>query len=155
MPGFADVFDSAGTHRFSFSLDGIEDKQVKSVDTVSLKIDKVETKSVTFDGKPIHKAWAGNKTWLGQLSVTRVMTDNPVWQKWYNDAANGDMKSARKHGVIMIYSPDIMNPVPVRSYTFQNAWPVELKVTGMNASSSAPVEETVTFVYESMTMEIM
>jgi phage tail-like protein len=154
MAGFMD-FDSAGTHRFSFSLDGIEDKQIKSVDNLSLKIDKVETKSVTFDGKPIHKAWAGNKTWLGTISVTRVMTENPVWQKWYNDAANGDMKNARKHGVIMIYSPDIMNPIPVRSYTFNNAWPTELKITGMNASSSAPVEETVTFVYESMTMEIM
>ena len=46
---------------------GSRRKSIKSVEGLELKLDKVETKSMTHDGKPIHKAWAGNKVFLGQL----------------------------------------------------------------------------------------
>jgi phage tail-like protein len=143
MAGFGE-YDSAGTHKFGFTLDGIESKSVKSVDGLSLKLDKVETKSNTLDGKPIHKVWAGNRVFLGQLTVTRGMTDDPSWDVWFNTAIH-DVKAARKNGVVTIYNQEYM---PVREYTFKNAWPIELKVSGMNASNTNPIEETVTFVYE-------
>jgi len=145
MAGFAD-YDSAGTHKFGFTLDGIESKTIKSVDGLTLKLDKVETKSNTLDGKPVHKVWAGNRVFLGQLSVTRVQTDDPAWEHWFNDAVH-DVKLARKSGVVTIYNQEY---TPVREYIFKHAWPIELKITGMNASSSNPIEETVTFVYESL-----
>jgi phage tail-like protein len=147
---FAD-YDSAGTHRFSFMLDGIETKSIKSVEGLSLKLDKVETKSVTHEGKPIHKAWAGNKQFLGTLTVTRVMTDDRQWEEWFK-AAQNDVKTARKHGVITVFSPD-SKLGRVREYMFKNAWPTELKITGMNAAAANPVEESVTFVYEELYME--
>ena len=143
MPGFSD-YDSAGTHKFGFTLDGIESKTIKSIDGLSLKLDKVETKSNTLDGKPVHKVWAGNRVYLGQLTVTRVMTDDPSWDIWFNTAIK-DVKAARKNGVVTIYNQEFM---PTREYTFKNAWPIELKVSGMNAASANPIEETITFVYE-------
>ena len=146
MPGAFGDFDSAGTHKFGFTLDGIESKSIKSVDGLSLKIDKVETKSNTIDGKPVHKAWAGNRVWLGQLTVTRVQTEDPSWEEWFNMAVK-DVKIARKSGVVTIYNQEY---VPVREYIFKHAWPTELKITGMNAATANPIEETVTFVYESL-----
>lgn len=143
MAGFSD-YDSAGTHKFGFTLDGIESRTIKQVEGLELKLDKVETKSNTIDGKAVHKAWAGNRVYLGELTVTRVMTDDPSWDIWFNTAVK-DVKAARKNGVITIYNQEFL---PTREYTFKNAWPVSLKVTGMNASTTAPIEETVRFVYE-------
>jgi phage tail-like protein len=144
-------YDSAGTHRFSFTVDGVESKTIKSVEGLSMKLDKVETKSVNKKGQPIHKAWAGNKVFLGQLTVTRVMTDDRLWEKWFKEAQH-DVATARKHGVITVFSPDTKYGI-AREYFFKNAWPTELKITGMNASASNPVEETITFVYEELYME--
>lgn len=145
MPGFSD-YDSAGTHKFGFTLDGIESRSIKSVDGLEMSIEKVETKSNTLDGKAIHKVWAGNRVYLGQLSVTRVMTDDPSWDVWFNTAAK-DVKLARKNGVISVYNQE---GIPTREYVFKNAWPIKLKVTNMNASTAAPIEETITFVYEEL-----
>jgi phage tail-like protein len=72
------------------------------------------------------------------------MTDDPSWDLWFNTAVK-DVKAARKNGVITIYNQEYL---PTREYTFKNAWPVSLKVTGMNASTAAPIEETIRFVYE-------
>ncbi len=143
MAGFSD-YDSAGTHKFGFTIDGIESRTIKSIEGLTLKLDKVETKSNTLDGKAIHKAWPGNRQYLGQLTVTRVMTDDPSWDLWFNTAVK-DVKAARKNGVVTIYNQEYL---PTREYTFKNAWPTELKVTGMNASAAAPIEEIITFVYE-------
>jgi phage tail-like protein len=145
MAGFAD-YDSAGTHKFSFTLDGIESKSIKQVDGLTMKLDKVETKSVTHDGKAVHKAWAGNKVYLGTLTVTRVMTDDSTWDEWFKTAVK-DVKAARKNGHISILNQEGM---PIREYIFTNAWPTEVKVTGTNASTANPIEETVTFVYEEL-----
>jgi len=81
---------------------------------------------------------------LGQLSVTRVQTDDPSWEMWFNEAVK-DVKLARKSGVVTIYNQEFL---PIREYIFRHAWPIELKISGMNAASANPIEETVTFVYE-------
>ncbi|MDE3203553.1 MAG: phage tail protein [Acidobacteriota bacterium] len=145
MAGFSD-YDSAGTHKFGFTIDGIESRSIKSVDGLSMKLEKVETKSNTLDGKPVHKVWAGNRVYLGQLNITRVMTDDPSWDVWFNMAVK-DVKTARKNGVVSVYNQE---GLPTREYTFKNAWPIELKVTNMNASTSSPIEETITIVYEEL-----
>lgn len=147
MAGFTN-FDSAGTHKFGFTLDGIESRMIKSVDGLSLKLDKVETKTVSATGRPIHKAWAGNRVFLGQMSVTRMMTDDPSWDIWFNLAVKS-VPTARKNGVVTIYHPSEPE-VPVREYVFKQAWPIELKISQMSAATSAPIEETVTFVYEEL-----
>ena len=145
MAGFAD-YDSAGTHKFSFTLDGIESKTIKSVEGLELKLEKVDTKSVTGDGKAVHKSWAGNRIFLGQLTVTRVMTDDPTWDEWFKTAVS-DVKAARKNGNVQVLNQEGM---PIREYIFKNAWPISVKVSGMNASTANPIEETVTFVYEEL-----
>ena len=114
MAGFSD-YDSAGTHKFGFTLDGIESRTIKSIDGLTLKMEKVETKSNTLDGKPVHKVWAGNRVYLGQLKITRVMTDDPSWDIWFNTAIK-DVKAARKNGVVTIYNQEYM---PTREYTFK------------------------------------
>jgi phage tail-like protein len=142
-------YDSFGTFKFGLEIDGILAKTIKSVDGLSLKLDKVETKSVGAGGRPIHKAWPGNKQYLGTLKATRVMTNDNTWDRWFKEASH-DVKAARKHGSVMIYSQggDI-----IRQFNFKHAWPIELTVTQMNAATPNPVEETITFVYEEIEIE--
>ncbi len=142
--GAFDSYDSAGTHKFGLTLDGIESKTIKKVDGLDVKIDKVETKSNNLQGQPVHKVWAGNQVFLGQLTATRVLTDDKSWAEWHDKAVK-DVKSARKNGSVTIYNQMGM---PARTFDFTNAWPIELKVTGLDAGSANPIEETVTFVYE-------
>ena len=146
MAGFAD-YDSAGTHKFSFTLDGIESKSIKSVEGLELKLDKVDTKSVTHDGKAVHKAWAGNKVYLGQLTVTRVMTDDATWDEWFKVAVK-DVKAARKNG--RRHRSSTRKASRSGSTSSGTPGPSRVKVTGMNASTANPIEETVTFVYEEL-----
>src|ERR1700737_3121743 len=104
MAGFSE-FDSAGTHKFAFELDGIATNTIKSVDGLTLKLEKVETKSNNAAGMPIHKGWAGNRGFLGQMSVTRVQTDDPSWEHWYNDAVRS-VPGARKSGIVSIMNQE-------------------------------------------------
>jgi phage tail-like protein len=143
MAGFSD-YDSAGVHKFGLEIDNVLCKTIKSVDGLELKLDKVETKSNSLDGKPIHKAWPGNKQFIGTLTATRVMTDDPSWDVWFKKAIHS-VAEARTHGSVYIYNQE---GAPVREYAFKHAWPLSLKVTQMNASTPNPIEETITFVYE-------
>jgi len=145
---FAD-YDSSGVHRFGFVLDGIESKTIKSVDGLSLKMDKIETRSNGATGKPIHKVYAGNKQFLGQLTVTRVMTDDPTWHDWFQKSLD-NVHVARLNGQVLVYSNKPDEDRVVREYNFTNAFPIELKVSNMNASTAAPIEETIIFMYEEL-----
>jgi phage tail-like protein len=155
MPGpLAGRFDGTGTFKFGFVLDGHTVENVKSVEGLTLKIDKVETRSTDAAGKPYHTVFAGNKQFLGSLSVTRILNDNPAWFDWYQEALH-NIVSARKTGTVNVYGNDAMggvggNETPIRVYTFMNCFPIELKVSGMNAGTPNPIEETITFVYEEL-----
>jgi phage tail-like protein len=139
-------FDSAGTYWFSLTLDGIEFQTVKKIDGLDLKLDKVETKSVNMKGQPVHKVWAANRVFLGEITATRVMTDDTAWADWW-EKAKKDVKTARVNGAITIYN---QVGAPVRSYNIKHAWPTQLKVTGLDAGANNPIEESVTFQYEEM-----
>lgn len=148
---FAD-YDSSGVHRFGFELDHIMCKSIKSIEGLSLKMDKIETRSNNERGLPIHKVYAGNKQFLGSITATRVMTDDPLWHDWYQKALN-NVVHARMNGRIFIYSNNPEADKIVREYHFVHAFPIEFKVTGMNAATAAPIEETVVFMYEELTMQ--
>jgi phage tail-like protein len=139
-------FDSAGTYWFSLTLDGIEFQTVKKIDGLDLKLDKVETKSVNMKGQPVHKVWAANRVFLGEITATRVMTDDSAWADWW-EKAKKDVKTARVNGSVIIYN---QIGAPVRTYNIKNAWPTQIKVTGLDAGSNNPIEESVTFQYEEL-----
>ena len=75
------------------------------------------------------------------------MTDDPSWELWWNEAVTADDTALARSGVVTIYNQEY---IPIREYIFKHAWPTELKITNLNASTSDPIEETVTFVYESL-----
>jgi phage tail-like protein len=139
-------FDSAGTYWFSLTLDGIEFQTVKKIDGLDLKLDKVETKSVNMKGQPVHKVWAANRVFLGEITATRVMTDDTAWADWW-EKAKKNVKTARVNGSVVIYN---QIGAPVRTYSIKQAWPTQLKVTGLDAGSNNPIEESVTFQYEEL-----
>ncbi len=147
-------YDANGVHRFSFMLDGIECKNIKSIEGLKLSMEKIETKVNTATGLPHHRVFAANKVYLGQLIVTRIMTDDVMWHEWY-DKALKRMPGGRQSGAVLVYSNgrgDGPEQIPIRTYEFTGGLPIDLTITGLNATTAAPLEETITFMYDEMTM---
>lgn len=148
MPVLSD-FDSAGVYWFSLTIDGIEFQTVKKVDGLDMQIEAVETKQVSAKGLPIQKKWAANKKFLGEVTVSRMMTDDTAWCDWMTEAEK-NVASARKSASVTIYN---QMSAPIRTYKFTNCWPTSVAITGLDAGSNSPVEETMKFVYESIEFE--
>ncbi len=142
-------FDSAGVYWFSLTIDGIEFQTIKKVDGLEMQIETVETKQVNMKGQPIQKKWAANKKFLGEVTVSRMMTDDTAWADWLV-AAEKNVAAARKSASVTVYNQ--LN-APVRTYKFTNTWPTSVGVSGLDASSNSPVEETMKFVYEEISFE--
>lgn len=152
MAGFD--YDANGVHRFSFMLDGIECKNIKSIDGLSLKMEKIDVKVNTAMGLPHHRVFAANKQYLGQLKVVRIMTDDVMWHDWF-DKAMKRVPGGRMNGAVIVYSngmTDGPEQMPLRTYEFTGGLPIDLTISNMNATSAAPLEETITFMYDEMTM---
>ena len=139
-----------GTFKFLFSLDGKPPQAIKSIEGLTVKLDKVETRSNGPDGKAYHKVFAGNKVFLGQISATRFLTKDTQWALWYQEAMN-HMPGARINGIVTVFDNEGTNQIA--TFLFEHALPIEYKITGMNASAPNPVEETVTFMYETLKID--
>jgi phage tail-like protein len=149
--GLSETFDSTGIFKFGFSIDGMPTKNVKSVDGLNLKMDNVQTKTNDALGRPIHKVFAGNKQYLGSMTVTRLMTEDLTWYEWFEKALSNTVEARLPASVIITDARKVDMPV-VRTYNFINCLPTELKVTGMNAANANAVEETIVIMYENMTI---
>jgi phage tail-like protein len=144
-------FEGTGTFRFTFALDKGAPMSIKSIDGLSIKVDKVETRVNAPDGSPVHKVFAGNKVYLGQINATRVLTMDTTWAKWFKEAVEERLPTARCEGSVFVYNAEHKDPV--LKYTFEKALPIEYKITGLNAATPNPIEETITFMYETLKID--
>ena len=106
MAGFSD-YDSAGTHKFGFTLDGIESKTIKAVEGLSSSWTRSRPSPTPSTARPSTRCGPATGSILGELTVTRVMTDDPSWDLWFNTAVK-DVKAARKNGVVTIYNQEYL-----------------------------------------------
>jgi phage tail-like protein len=150
--GLADTFDSAGSHRFKFKIEGGEPSAIKQVGGLTMKYDVIQTKSIGISGQPEYQVWAGNKQYVGSMSVIRFLTDSVTWYEWFAQTAK-NLKDARLDAWLTLYDPRTEDHIPLRTYLFKQCMPSEYKIGDMTAHNAQAVDETLTFHYTNMTVE--
>ena len=141
--------DAAGTHRFKFRIDGYAPSNIKSVTGLSVKLDPIITKTVDADGRPDYNVWAGNKQFVGTITVARLMTEDVSWYEWF-EKTRSNTGEARVPCFLEVADPRMEGHIAARTYTFEKCMPNELKISDMSAVQGAAVDETLTFHYTNM-----
>lgn len=143
MPGLS---PETGVHRYKFTIDGKPPSNIKSVTQLTMKLDPIITKTVGADGMPSYGVFAGNKQYVGSMTVTRLITEDKSWYAWF-EATLGGIKQNLLNCNLEVLNAD---SEVTRTYTFESCMPNELKISDMNATTAQAAEETLTFHYSNM-----
>jgi len=141
--------DAVAVHNFAIQIDGVQVEYLKSVGSISQKQDVIEGVQNTPSGqKKVSKMPGISKG--GEVTLTRGGTTSGVFTTWIQDSLNGNMAVARKSASIIVM--DYMNS-PVQRFNLVNAWISDRNYTSLTSGEAAMFEETVTIVFEDMTVE--
>ena len=100
----------------------------------------VEHKVINANGVEVTKKIPGRLKWE-DITLKRGITDNIDLWIWRAQVENGDVKSARMNGTIIMFNQELE---PVASWSFERGWPS--KITGPQPkadSNEVGVEELV------------
>ena len=149
MPSLFDRFDGGANWSFGLTVDGITIEAIQEVDGLKLEVDEIEVKQNTIDGKYVVKKVPGRRK-VGELTFTRAFTGDDNWMKWIEQVWKGDIKAARKHGDVTVYNYDTTKHM---KWTFKNAWPKSVEISGLKAGDASATTEKMTLVYEELEPE--
>ncbi len=141
-----ELYDTGVGWSFGLEVDGVEIKEIQEVDGLKLEADEIELKHNTIDGKYINKRLPGRKK-AGEITLTRGITGSKSWVDWIDNVFKGDMKSARKNGVIKLYN--YMGDQTME-FKFTNGWPKSLEISSLKAGDTSVVTEKLTIVHEGL-----
>jgi len=141
-----EVYDTGVGWSFGLEIDGVEIKEIQEVTGLKLESDAIELKHNTSDGKYINKRLPGRKK-SGELTFTRGITGNKGWVDWIDHVFKGDMKSARKNGVVKLYN---YQGDSTMEFKFTNGWPRSLEISNLKAGDTTVVTEKLTLVHEGL-----
>jgi len=144
--------DAAGTHRFKFRIDGYAPSNIKTVTGLSLKLDPIITKTVDHEGRADYNVFAGNKQFVGTITVVRLLTEDISWYQWF-EKTRSNTNAARVPCFLEVADPRMDGHMTARTYVFERCMANELKISDMNAAQGAAVDETLTFHYTNMLIE--
>jgi phage tail-like protein len=141
-----ELYDTGVGWSFGLEVDGVEIKEIQEVDGLKLEADEIELKHNTIDGKYINKRLPGRKK-AGEITLTRGISGSKSWVDWIDHVFKGDMKSARKNGVIKLYN--YMGDQTME-FKFTNGWPKSLEISSLKAGDTSVVTEKLTIVHEGL-----
>jgi phage tail-like protein len=148
MTALPDLDTSVGWS-FGFEFDGVEIKQIQEVAGLKLENDVIELKHNTADGKYVNKKLPGRPK-IGEITLTRGITDDSSFQDWIMKAHFGDMAGARKGGAVVVY--DFMGS-PLKRYNLTNAWPKSLEIGTLKAGDTSVLTEKLVITHEGVEAE--
>lgn len=134
---------------FGFEFDGLEIKQIQEVSGLKLEADVIELKHNTNDGKYVNKQLPGRPK-IGEVTLTRGLTDDKTFQDWMKDVQFGKMGDARKGGAINVYDYE---GSPIKRYKLTNCWPKNLEIGSLKAGDTSVLTEKVTIAHEGIEPE--
>lgn len=141
-----ETYDTGVGWSFGLEVDGVEIKEIQQVDGLKLEADEIELKHNTIDGKYINKRLPGRKK-AGEITLTRGITGSKSWVDWIDHVFKGDMKQARKNGVVKLYN--YMGDQTME-FKFTNGWPKSLEISSLKAGDTSVVTEKLTIVHEGL-----
>lgn len=141
--------DSSVGWSFGFEFDGVTIKQIQEVSGLKVESDVIELKHNTNDGKYVNKQLPGRPK-IGEITLTRGLTDDTTFEKWMKDVGFGKMTDARKGGAIIVYDYE---GAPLKRYKLTNAWAKSLELGTLKAGDTSVLTEKLTLAHEGVEPE--
>lgn len=143
MPGRKDpLITPRFTVKFGSKLQG----SFREVTVVTAEHEPAEYKFADDKGQPGYYAIPGRMK-FGRITLKRGLTDDMSAWKWRKEVEDGNIKSARTNGSILMYDQD---GAPLAEFNFENAWPLKVSGPAPNANSNDIAMEEVEVICERM-----
>jgi phage tail-like protein len=129
---------------FGMEFDGVTIKQIQEVSGLKIENDVIELKENTADGKYVNKQLPGRPK-IGELTLTRGLTDDKSFEDWIKKSRFGDMSGSRKGGSIIVFD---YQGSELKRYKLTNAWPKALEIGTLKAGDTSVLTEKLTLAHE-------
>jgi phage tail-like protein len=133
--------------RFRVEISGIQVAAFSEASVPDITVDTVDYREGT---DPIYKRPLSGLTSYGRLTLKKGLTDGMDlynWQQQVSQLGSGSA-SAKKNISLVLMDTDASEKA---RWNVINAWPVKYETTGLNASSSDVMVETLELVMDYMT----
>ncbi|MFJ6617974.1 phage tail protein [Kitasatospora sp. NPDC091335] len=142
--------DPLSTHIFGVQLGGYNVESVKEISNLTVEQDVVEYKQVTQEGKLIVRKQPGARL-PGEVTITRGLDKSGAFTDWIKETLNnGAINTARQNLTIEVKDT---TGATLRRIQLINAWASRWEGPTLSAGESSPATETVTIVFEEISVE--
>lgn len=146
MPSSVDTSREDPIIGFHFALDmqGVIKGYFTEVAGIGSETEVAEQKVVNEKGIQVVLKVPGRLKW-GDITLKRGLTSNMDLWKWRKLVEDGDVKSSRKNGSIIMFDQSLK---PVAQWDFKNAWPSKISGPNPKSDSNELQVEEITIVHE-------
>ncbi|MCX3059543.1 phage tail protein [Streptomyces beihaiensis] len=142
--------DALSTHVFGVQLGGYRVESIQEIAGLTVEEEVVEVKQVSDRGKQIIRKQPGARQ-AGEVTITRGLDKSSEFTKWIKETLNkGAVSSARQNLTIEIMDSELNT---VRRIQLMQGWVSKWEGPSLKAGESAPATESVTIVFEEITVE--
>lgn len=142
-----DTGDVAAGYSFQVEIDGVTLAQFKEVSGITSEIQVIEHRENKQGGLPVMKKLPGHIK-PGDIVLKRGRTDDKALWEWHKKVQDGDIKTARKNGSVVLY--DYAHGELSR-WNFVGGWPSKVSLAQLQAQSNEVLVEECTIVHEGLT----
>jgi phage tail-like protein len=141
---------------FFLEISGEVISNLTSVDGLSVELEKADINQRTDKGQLVQHIVYSKPKWTGEFTVKRIApltsSNDPLW-KWFLGIRDKGMSadnrnSERKSGSVVVYDTTMKE---ISRWNFTDAWPSKISMDSFEVTKNDPVEESITFQYESLT----
>ena len=141
---------------FFLEVSGEVISNLTSVDGISVELEKADINQRTAKGQFVQHIAYSKPKWTGEFTVKRLSpltsANDPLW-KWFLAIRDKGMSvdnrnQERKSGSLVIYDTTLKE---ISRWNFTDAWPSKISMDSYDVTKNDPVEESITFQYESLT----
>ena len=137
--------DTGVGYSFGLEIDGVAVRAIHEVSGLMTAPDVAELEPTTRQTASSEKRVPGRAKW-GEITLTRGLTADASFAKWFNTARSSAKVAERKRGAIVVYDYEGQ---PVVTYSIINMWPKKY-VLNLKAGESSVLTETLVVSYEAL-----
>ena len=141
---------------FFLEVSGEVISNLTSIDGIAVELEKLDINQRTSKGQLVQHVAYSKPKWTGEFTVKRLSpltsANDPLW-KWFMTIRDKGMSAdnrnqGRKSGSLVVYDSTLKE---ISRWNFTEAWPSKISVDSFDVTKNDPVEESITFQYESLT----
>jgi phage tail-like protein len=142
MSAFA-TGDSAVAYKFTFKVDGIQCPSVIDVSGIKLEVEVIEAMTQSDSGQLIISHMPGQQKG-GEITVTRLLTDDKTMTNWIKQVFGGQVTQARHTASVEVLN---LAGSAVKTFNFDNVWLKAVETSEFKAGSAERITEKLDMTY--------